>query len=375
MRQTVVGIFDRYAAAQHAAKILEDSGFEHDHVHVAGGQEEASRGKAARTTTRAPEDEGVIGSIRHFFADLFGSDDSQEIGTYAEAVRRGGAVVKVDVDEEAEVDKARMTLQQAGALDIDEKVEEWRASGWNPAPEDLTARPAKPPSTSATAMPGSGAAAEAKSEGVIPVIKEGLDVGKRTVATGGVRVYSRLTEAPVEESVDLKTERAEVQRRPVDRPASQADIDSVQDKTIEVRETAEKPVVQKSARVVEEVSVGKSTGTRKATVRDKLRSTEVEVEKLPGSEARPGGSRAFEDYDTEFRKDFDSRYASSGARYDEFEPAYRYGYDMGSDQRYSGRQWEDIEADAQRDWESKNPSSAWERFKAAVRHGWERVTS
>jgi len=27
------------------------------------------------------------------------------------------------------------------------------------------------------------------------------------------------------------------------------------------------------------------------------------------------------------------------------------------------------------DWESRYPSSAWEKFKAAIRHGWERITS
>src|SRR5689334_16224650 len=128
MRQTVVGVFDRYPAAQHAARILEDSGFEHDRVHVAGAEGD---GDAA-----AREDEGIMASIRHFFSDLFGPGDSREMGTYAEAVRRGGAVVKVEVDD-AEVDKARETLQQAGAIDIDEKVEEWRASGWSPGVDDL----------------------------------------------------------------------------------------------------------------------------------------------------------------------------------------------------------------------------------------------
>lgn len=214
MRQTVVGVFGRYAEAQHAARILEDSGFDHDHVHVAGDESASS---AVQTAPR--EDEGVMSSIRHFFADLFGSGDSEEVGTYAEAVRRGGAVVTVDVDEEAEVDKARETLQQAGAVDIDEKVEEWRASGWNPAPADLSERSA--------------------AEGVIPVVKEDLAVGKRTVGTGGVRVYSRVVERPVEESVDLKTERAEVKRQPVDRPATQADMAALRDKTLEVSETTE----------------------------------------------------------------------------------------------------------------------------------------
>jgi hypothetical protein len=70
----------------------------------------------------------------------------------------------------------------------------------------------------------------------------------------------------------------------------------------------------------------------------------------------------------------DGSLGSSGSGYDEYEPAYRYGYDLASDKRYSGRQWDDIEADARRDWEGAHPGSAWERFKASVRHAWERVT-
>jgi stress response protein YsnF len=313
-----------------------------------------------------------MAGIRNFFADLFGSNDAEEVGAYAEAVRRGGAVVKVDVDEETEVDKARETLQQAGAIDIDEKVEEWRASGWSPTAEDFDARASAPSSMSVSAA---SEKAQVKSEDVIPVVKEDLAIGKRTVGTGGVRVYSRVVETPVEETVDLKAEHAEVKRRPVDRPVTEADMDAVQDKTIEVQETAEKAVVQKSARVVEEVSVGKTVETRKQTVRDKLRNTKVEVENLSGSEERSTTARAYEDYDTEFRSDFDMQHASSGARYEEYQPAYRYGYDLAAGERYAGRSWEDIESDARREWESRNPDSAWDRVKASVRHAWERVTS
>jgi uncharacterized protein (TIGR02271 family) len=114
----------------------------------------------------------------------------------------------------------------------------------------------------------------------IPVIKEDLEIGKREVETGGVRVSSKITERPVEETINLKKERVTVERTPVDRPASEADLRNVTDKEIELTETSEVPVVAKEARVVEEVSVNKDVEEREETVRDTVRSTEVDVEKL-----------------------------------------------------------------------------------------------
>jgi len=422
MKQIVVGVFDRYAAAQQAARVLEDQGFDHDHVHVTGTDQETGSSSTSTTTTTSQasgdRDEGVLGSIRNFFSDLFGPDDSQEVGTYAEAVRRGGAVVKVEVDEDSEAERARQALQQAGAVDIDERVEEWRASGWSPdtsfagdrvertgmdtsgterqtMTSGLTTRDLSDTRTDTRSDTGTQSLRDtgAGEEGVIPIVKEDLAIGKRTMQTGGVRVYSRVVERPVEESVQLRTERAEVHREKVDRPATEADLANLQDRTIEVREMTEKPVVQKEARVVEEVSVGKHVENRTETVRDTVRSTEVEVQNLEGSSRMDTDTRSgmvagdssmtdrttttrrtsFEDYDSDFRSDFNTNYASSGAKYDDYEPAYRYGHSLRSDQRYSGRQWDDIESDVRTDWERRNPGSAWERAKASVRHAWERV--
>jgi hypothetical protein len=80
------------------------------------------------------------------------------------------------------------------------------------------------------------------------------------------------------------------------------------------------------------------------------------------------------EYDTDFRRDYEKRYAASGHRYDEFAPAYDYGYRMGRDPRYKGRAWSDVENDMRRDYATNFPQSTWEKFKDAVRYGWERVT-
>ena len=114
----------------------------------------------------------------------------------------------------------------------------------------------------------------------LKVVQENLEVGKREVQTGGVRVRSRIIERPVEESVRLREERVSIQRTPVNRPATAADLNAFQEGEISMTESAEVPVVSKTAQVVEEISVGKEVNERVETVRDTVRSTDVEVENL-----------------------------------------------------------------------------------------------
>jgi hypothetical protein len=84
----------------------------------------------------------------------------------------------------------------------------------------------------------------------------------------------------------------------------------------------------------------------------------------------------FLEYEEDFRLHYDEQFGTrEGARYDEYVPAYRYGASMGRDTRYQDRPWDDdVELDARHDWERAAPEGSWDRFKAAVRHGWERVT-
>ena len=81
------------------------------------------------------------------------------------------------------------------------------------------------------------------------------------------------------------------------------------------------------------------------------------------------------DDDADFRTHYRDTLSSSGEAYEDYEPAYRYGSELGSNARYRGRGWSDVESDARRDWESSNPSRGWERFKSAVRRGWERTSN
>ncbi|WP_026630996.1 YsnF/AvaK domain-containing protein [Dyadobacter alkalitolerans] len=120
--------------------------------------------------------------------------------------------------------------------------------------------------------------------GSLPVIKEELQVGKREIETGGVRLRSRIIERPVQESVRLRQEQVNVNRTPVDRIASESDFDTFTEGTIEMKEYAEIPVVNKEARVVEEVSLNKTVDERDEVINEMLRHTEVEAEDLTDEE-------------------------------------------------------------------------------------------
>jgi stress response protein YsnF len=121
----------------------------------------------------------------------------------------------------------------------------------------------------------------------IPVIEEHLEVGKRQVETGRTNITTRVVERKVEGAIDLKKERVEIERTPVNRPLTAADGDAFKEQNFEIIEHAEIPVVTKEARVVEEITIRKDVEQHQETIRETLRNTEVKAEHL---DLRPGDS-------------------------------------------------------------------------------------
>jgi uncharacterized protein (TIGR02271 family) len=206
---------------------------------------------------------------------------------YVEGVKRGGTLVTVRAEDNA-ADRAAEILSRHHAIDIDQRAAEWQRSGWSRG-TSTTAGTA----TSGAATTRAAAAPQARretreGETAIPVVEEELHVGKRQVQSGGVRVYQHVTERPVEKDVTLREEEVRVERRPVNQPADAASTRAAfKEGTIEVTETDEVPVVSKEARVTEEVAIRKDVNERTEKVRDTVRKTDVDVEKVEG-QARPG---------------------------------------------------------------------------------------
>ena len=137
------------------------------------------------------------------------------------------------------------------------------------------------------ASQGEGRPASSREE-TVPVVEEELSVGKRKVANGGVRVTTSVSERPVKETVRLREEHVEAERRPADRKLSADEADAAfEGRTVEMMGTSEEAEIRKEARVVGEVSLSKEIKEREQTVRDTVRRTDVEVEEIePSSRKR-----------------------------------------------------------------------------------------
>jgi stress response protein YsnF len=263
---------------------------------------------------------GIIGALTDMGVP------EEEARHYENQIREGNVLVAVRAENDEEAERAANIMEIEGAEDVEGRPEESvestpeyegtraretadmeerriaretaemgqprTATDTCDTQEELamaTAAPEPPPVTATGApmpppdrqLPEESADAPEgfRTEGTatIPVTEEQMVVGKRTVEGGRVRIYGRTTEKPVEETVRLREDRVNVERRPADRPATDADREG--DVVIEVTEMKEEPVVGKTERVVEEVVVGTTAEERIETVRDKVRRKDVEVEK------------------------------------------------------------------------------------------------
>jgi stress response protein YsnF len=97
--------------------------------------------------------------------------------------------------------------------------------------------------------------------------------------SGRARVRRFVTEREVQENVTLHEEHAEVLRRAVSQPANLADIDW-NDAEIEVVETAERALVSKTARVIEEIELKKVGTDHVETIHEKLRRQQAEFVRM-----------------------------------------------------------------------------------------------
>lgn len=266
MSRTLTAMYDTRADAEAGQKRLTDAHIDVAHVKI---HDESSVGnKTGAYSTH--QNLGMWGSTKNA---LLPDEDRH---TYEEGVRRGSFLLTADVDEH-EADKAVRALEQTDGIDIDKRSGDWKAQGWDYASSNALG----------TLPSGNTAAKSAVGEEKLQVVEEQLVVGKREVERGGVRVRSYVTEKPVHEQIRLREERVAVERRPVDRKVEAGD-DAFRHRTIAMTETAEEAVVGKTARVVEEVVVKKTAGTRVEEIDDTVRRTDVEVEKLPGSAKKIG---------------------------------------------------------------------------------------
>lgn len=345
MTSTIVALFDDRSEAERARNDLIKSGFADRGVRLM-----AQPGTSTSASTGHSSDTGK--SFWEEVKEFFGVGNDEERLQYEEGLRRGGTLLTVSAPENR-VNTAVDTLMQHNPVDIEKRAAEWQTGGQQTS--------GRPQTTSSAATAGARPARQsptAQGEQTIPVMEEELKVGKRQVQRG-VRILQHVTSKPVEEDVTLRDERVTVARRPVNRPAAGVAPGAFQEKAFDVTETHEEAVVSKQPRVVEEVVVSREAHERTQKVRDTVRRTDVEVQQVGQAS------------DDDVRKIYDKEFAGKGYTYEQYKPAYEYGRELATDQRYRGRDWSALEPEARRDFEKSHPGSSWEKAREAIRRAYD----
>ncbi len=320
---TITALYDTRGAAETAQAGLINIGIDEGDISIRGTDDRVADDYAGT------EGKGFWASL----GDLFMPDEDRSV--YSEGMRRGGYLLTAQVPEGLHA-QAEAVLESADPVDLDERSATWRQEGWTGSTgaaygagettrtgsgmldtgsvggsttgayrddtlatgyagtagmtdtaglsgsetyrEDdaLTAGATGYRSDLGTGVAGTRGTGVGDSE-PLQVVEEELRVGKRQASGGNVRVRTYVKERPVEAQVDLQSERVTIERRPVDREVTPG-VAAFQERTIEAVERAEEAVVDKVARVKEEIALHKDVETRTETVRDTVRETEVEIE-------------------------------------------------------------------------------------------------
>ena len=343
MAKTIVGLYDDRKTARRVLDALDDAGFGKEHLRFAT-QEKGERHNyevdAAETATPAAlERYGIEENEREF---------------YAEGVRRGGALVIARVHD-TDVDKAVDIMARHNPIRYEDRAKVYEKEGYTESAYDEKQ------------MNEERGRFAGEAQQRLQEIEEHLKIGKREVVRGGVRVHKYVETDVEEETLRLREEHVDVDRRAVNRPATPAELDAAfEEKTIEMVERAEEAVVQKETMVTGEVAVGKDVDVREETVGGEVRKTRVEVEQIDAG--------TYAEYEPAFREHYQKAYARTDEDYDYYQPAYQYGYAAGT--TYGDRDYKAVERDLRTDYERRygeGDRSMWDKVKDAVQHGFDRA--
>jgi uncharacterized protein (TIGR02271 family) len=252
--EKVVALYDTDTSARAAVQTLKSAGYSADDISLIKNDSEAERAGL--------HEPGI-------WQRLFGRDlEHHEAAVLSRSLREGSAIVAVRVREE-EAQRVISLLDSQKPVDVRDRAKAYGLLG--------TTETVK---TTETIKPATTPARLAEKEEVVRLAEERLNVGKRVIDAGFTRVRRFVIEKPVEANVTLHEEHVEVMRRAISDPGYVKDIDWT-DRMIEVPETDEEAVVDKSARIAEEVVIRKTGSDRVKTVRDTVRRQELEVERVP----------------------------------------------------------------------------------------------
>jgi len=126
MAQTVIGIFDDASEAQTAMQELMEAGFSRNNIDLST-QNSTDTTNANTSADHRTDDEGhreKEGGIMGFFASLFGDDDDDR-DRYSTVGERH-SILTVHAQSEDEAERAADILDDAGAIDVNERADQYR---------------------------------------------------------------------------------------------------------------------------------------------------------------------------------------------------------------------------------------------------------
>lgn len=268
-QEKIVTLFDSAIQAEAAKRNLVKAGFSDRDISLISGERLQEEGQ----------------SVRHpsLWQRLFGHTvDKDEADVYTRAMDKGGVVLTIRTEEE-KLARAMTILHSHDAVDVPSRMQSsvengTTAPGINPTAGKQFAgetndRPAEPLRTSLT-----GDESEAD---ILRLAEEQVEVGKRLVSEGSTRVRRYTVTDTVSEDISLHEQHADIFRRSVNEPALAGEVDW-SEKTVEVAETHEQPVINKTTHVKEEVVVRTDGSDRTETINDTVRRQEVDIDHARG---------------------------------------------------------------------------------------------
>ncbi|MET0264267.1 MAG: hypothetical protein ABW202_01530 [Duganella sp.] len=261
---------------------------------------------------RIDDDATVIDNIKNIFSQLLGREHADR-SVYAEALNRGHVVLTIETASQQDAERAADIIDDFAPIDIDAHETMWRASGWTGA----------------------------------DVLRSGVGMQQSTLSAQQLAVPEYHGIQQREEAVDyVRTEQlattGSLQRGDVVAPniAGLAPPISVE------------PTVQRSG--------------MRIYPRDVATPNQDSLNILRGDDSS--------DDPAYFRSHWEKTYSFTGGTFQEYDPAYRHGESMAGNPGYKDKPWESAEPDVRSSWEATHPQSSWDKFKDAVRAGWERVS-
>lgn len=274
----IVTMFNTLAQAEGAKRSLLKAGFPDSEIDILSGERLQEEGHAVRHP----------GLWQRLFGDTV---DDEQAAVYDDALESGGVVLSLRADED-QLPRALTILDAHDSVDMSRRNNpdytdtSGAVSDMPPSTDpiftgegndDLTASQDASLTGSETQPIRTALTGDESEEEVLRLAEEQLEVGKRLVSEGSTRVRRYTVTDEVTEQISLREQHADIFRRSINEPAQVGDVDW-SEKTVEVAETHEQPVINKTAQVTEEVVVRTDANERVETVSDTVRRQEVDID-------------------------------------------------------------------------------------------------